>query len=609
VKLPEFIRNSIRRKTMLVVLATTFAALVANAVALLAYDFYSFRTAQLRDQQAQAEILGRAAGPAIVFNDRKDAQADLAALRARTEILAAALYAPNGDRFATFERAAGGPLLPAAAPRAGQHYSGDYLLTAYEIAEAGQPVGSLYLVAHAGIYARIFAYVGILLLVMPVALGVSFLLSAWLQRTLTGPILAIDSAARSVVERRDFTVRARKTTDDEIGVLAEAFNRMLAEVEKRQEELAAADRRKDEFLATLAHELRNPLAPMRNALHLMKMAPGDAQLTGAARDMMDRQLAQMVRLMDDLIDVSRITTGKLGLRREMVELGAVLRGALEAAEPLANARGHRVDVRVPEGEVRINADGTRLGQVFLNLLNNAIKFTDPGGRVSLEAGVRDGWLEANVSDSGIGIAPGMLESIFEMFAQADRSLERASGGLGVGLALARRIVELHGGTIEARSRGLGQGSEFLVRMPVAGAGASGEPAGGEAPGRVRGTGSRVLLVDDNRDFAESLAIVLRALGHQVRVAHDGASGLDTARGFRPEVAFLDIGMPGMSGYDLARELRAAPGTAATVLVAITGFSQPADRELAKEAGFDDYYVKPVEIGRLKRILDGHAAAS
>jgi signal transduction histidine kinase/CheY-like chemotaxis protein len=607
-KLPAFIRNSIRRKTMFVVLATTFAALVANAIALLAYDFYSFRSQQLRDQQAQAEILGRAAGPAIAFNDRKDAQADLASLRAQTDILAAALYTPSGERFATFERGSGGPALPREAPHAGQHYRGNYLLTAYVISEAGQPVGSLYLVAHAGIYERILAYVGILLLVMPVALGVSFLLSAWLQRTLTGPILAIDTAARSVVERRDFTVRARKTTDDEIGVLAEAFNRMLVEVEKRQEELAAADRRKDEFLATLAHELRNPLAPMRNALHLMKMAPEDGRLTATARDMMDRQLAQMVRLMDDLIDVSRITTGKLALRREMVELGAVLRGALEAAEPLANARGHRIDVRLPQGEVRINADGTRLGQVFLNLLNNAIKFTEPGGRVSLDASVRDGWLEAKVADSGIGIAPEMLESIFEMFAQADRSLERTTGGLGVGLALARRIVELHGGSIEARSRGLGQGSEFMVRMPVAGAGAEREEARSEAPGRALGSGSRVLLVDDNRDFAESLAIVLRTLGHQVRVAHDGPSGIEAARDFRPEVAFLDIGMPGMSGYDLARELRAARGTAATVLVAITGFSQPADRERAREAGFDDYYVKPVEISRLKGILEGRSAS-
>jgi signal transduction histidine kinase/CheY-like chemotaxis protein len=606
-KLPRLVRGSIRRKTMFVVLSTTFAALVVNAVALLAYDFYSFRDAQRRDAQARAEMLGRAAGPAIAFNDRKDAQADLATLRPQTDILAAALYAPSGERFALYERAPGDSRLPPLAPAPGQKFDGDYLLTSHPIFESGQVIGSLYLVEHTGLYGRILAYVGILALVMPIALGVAFFLSVWLQRTLTGPILAIDSAARSVVERRDFTVRAHRTTDDEIGVLAEAFNRMLAEVEKRQGELAAADRRKDEFLATLAHELRNPLAPMRNALHLMKIAPAEAALLASAREMMERQLAQMVRLMDDLIDVSRITTGKLGLRLEMVELGAVLRGALEAAEPLANVRGQAIEVSLPQGGARIQADGTRLGQVFLNLLNNAVKFTEPGGRIRLEAAIRDGWLLASVSDSGIGIAPEMLESIFEMFAQADRSLERATGGLGVGLALARRIVELHGGTVRARSAGLGQGSEFVVRIPVAAAEAPRAVAGADATGRAGGTGRRILLVDDNLDYAESLAMVLRAIGGEVRVAHDGASGLAEARTFRPDVAFLDIGMPGMNGFDLARALRLAPETAAAKLVAVTGFSQPADRERAREAGFDDYFVKPVEIGRLKQILEGGRA--
>ena len=603
--LPDFFRNSIRRKTMLVVVATTFAALLVNAAGLLLYDYYSFRDAQLSDARAQADILVRAVVPALTFNDRKDAQADLATLKAQPDVLAAALYLSSGQRFVSYERAPGSAALPAVAPPAEQRFDGNALFGSYPIADsAGQPLGTLFVVARTGVYERTLAYLGILAFVMPLALLVSFLLSAWLQRALTGPILAIDRAARSVVERRDFTVRARKTTEDEIGLLAEAFNRMLGEVEKRQEELRLADRRKDEFLATLAHELRNPLAPMRNAVHLMKVAPGDARLLATSRDMIERQLGQMVRLMDDLIDVSRITTGKLALKRETVDLGAVARAALEAAEPQARARGHAFDVRLPAGPVRINADGTRLAQVFLNLLNNAVKFTPPGGRIGFEVEVRDGWLAASVRDTGIGIEPRMLEAIFEMFAQADRSLERSTGGLGVGLALSRRIMELHGGTVEGRSEGLGRGSEFVVRMPVGIAEASPGARAGAAASGAAGTGRRILLVDDNHDFADSLASVLGAMGHEVRVERDGAAGLAAAREFRPELAFLDIGMPGMNGYDLAQALRAEPLTAGVVLVALTGFSQPADRQRAKEAGFDDYYVKPVEIERLARLVQG-----
>jgi CheY-like chemotaxis protein/two-component sensor histidine kinase len=311
----------------------------------------------------------------------------------------------------------------------------------------------------------------------------------------------------------------------------------------------------------------------------------------------------MVRLVDDLIDVSRVTTGKLALRRERVELGAVARSALEAVEPLAQARGQVIQTRLPEAPVYLNADPTRLSQVFLNLLNNAVKFTDPGGRIEFTSEVRGDELVAKVRDEGIGIAPGMLEGIFDMFAQADRSLERSTAGLGVGLALSRRLVELHGGSIVARSEGPGKGSEFEVRIPA--------PGAAEAAGRARSQGGagegakrhRILLVDDNEDYAQSLARVLNAMGNEVRVAHDGASGLQAAREFRPSVALLDIGMPRMNGFELARKLREMPETVATILLAVSGFSQPADRERGRQSGFDDYLVKPVAVERLKAMLE------
>ena len=389
---------------------------------------------------------------------------------------------------------------------------------------------------------------------------------------------------------------AKKEVDGWLAIGADVHDSRMA-----TQQLKEADRRKDEFLATLAHELRNPLAPIRSAVDMMKLAPYDAGLWQNARDIIDRQVTQMVRLVDDLIDVARITTGKLVLRRAPVDIGAIARSALEAVAPLAKERGHRLNTRLPEQPVYIDADATRLTQVFLNLLNNAVKFTDPGGHIDFTIGVEGGHLVARVRDTGIGLAKQQLDAIFDMFTQGDASLERASSGLGVGLALTRRLVELHGGGVIARSAGLGSGSEFEVRLPYGG------PAPASATRTQAGTAShttlkRILLADDNRDFAAGLAGLLGAMGHEVRVVHDGAAGVQAAGEFRPDVVFLDIGMPKVNGFDVARELRRLPGTAKSVLVAISGFSQPADRERAREAGFDHYLVKPVGIERVREIL-------
>jgi CheY-like chemotaxis protein len=386
------------------------------------------------------------------------------------------------------------------------------------------------------------------------------------------------------------------------------MNRMLADLEREmnerrgaEEALRVNDRRKDEFLATLAHELRNPLAPIRNAVSLMQLPNIDAAGQATARAIIDRQVRQMVRLVDDLLDVSRITTGKLALRRERVELRAVAVSALEAAAPMVRERRHALETDLPPAGLTVNADPARLAQVFLNLLNNAAKFTAPGGSIRFALRVEGGTVVGEVRDNGIGIEPRMLEEVFEMFAQADRSLERSISGLGVGLSLSRTLVELHGGTIEARSEGLGKGAEFAVRLPALAPEAAPQPEPvrtGAAPGHKR----RVLVVDDNEDFATSLAQMLRSMGHDVRVAYDGQAGLEAAEAFRPDIAFLDIGMPKLNGYELARRLRTQSAAAASILIAVTGWGQEHDRWRAKEAGFDEHVVKPLEMDRLHALL-------
>jgi CheY-like chemotaxis protein len=379
---------------------------------------------------------------------------------------------------------------------------------------------------------------------------------------------------------------------------------MLAEIGRRSEALLTADRMKDQFLATLAHELRNPLAPISNALHLLEAAGDRPDMAASARRMMARQLKQLVRLVDDLLDVSRITTGKLVLHMENTELHKVIDNAVEIARPLIESRRHRLTVDLPPQPLNLRGDETRLAQVFSNLLNNAARYTDPGGAIAVTAEVSTRDVEVHVTDNGLGIAPEVLPEIFEMFTQANTSIERAQAGLGVGLALALHLIEMHGGTIEARSEGIGHGSRFTVRLPL-----SAENRATAAPAAPivddEAAACRVLVVDDNQDFATSLAMILRDLGNDVRVANDGLEGLRAAEAFQPAVAFLDIGLPGLNGYDLARRLREHRGNGSLVLVAVTGWGQENDKLRAAQAGFDHHLVKPLNPGELPAIL--HAA--
>jgi CheY-like chemotaxis protein len=360
------------------------------------------------------------------------------------------------------------------------------------------------------------------------------------------------------------------------------------------------DRRKNEFLAMLAHELRNPLAPIRNAVQILRL-PGQVETKiDWARDVIDRQTQQLVRLVDDLLDVARITQGSIALKLEAVNVAAVMRVAEEMARPLIDARRHELTMETPTRPLSVHGDYSRIAQILANLLNNAAKYTDPGGRISFSAEEQGAEVVFRVRDSGMGIPKELLGSIFELFTQANCSLDRSQGGLGIGLTVARRLVEMQGGSVHANSAGLGKGSEFTVRLRrVAHAAA---PVAANTPPRNGGQ-HRILIVDDYADAAESMAALLKIEGHEINTAHDGEAAIMLAHRFKPDIIFLDIGLPGMSGYEVARALRDTPETRDCVLIALSGYGQPGDHVRSKEAGFDRHLVKPVDMSNLQEILD------
>jgi len=384
---------------------------------------------------------------------------------------------------------------------------------------------------------------------------------------------------------------------------AETIRRRHAEAElrKKMEQLADADRRKDEFLAMLGHELRNPLAPVTTALQLMRLHSDEPLRVTRARETIERQVVNMTRLIDDLLDVSRITRGKIELRQEAVVLSTLVARAVEAARPVIDERGHRLTIDLPDEPVTLSADPARLEQVLANLLNNAAKYTDVGGRIWLRAFVDAGQLVLSVKDNGTGLTSAMCDHGFDLFVQGPEVRAYSRGGLGIGLTLVRRLVEMHGGSVEARSDGPGQGSEFIARLPI-------HPVSQVVPhGDPIGTGlaalpkRRILVVDDNVDAADALAELLRDYGHDVCAAHDGPSAIEQASLHRPDIVLLDIGMPGFDGYEVARRMRGELGLKAT-LVALTGYGEARHRRLSRDAGFDKHVTKPVDIRKLERLL-------
>jgi PAS domain S-box-containing protein len=377
----------------------------------------------------------------------------------------------------------------------------------------------------------------------------------------------------------------------------------ISRIKQVEEELREADQRKNEFLATLAHELRNPLAPIRNGLEILRISQS-AEVVQRSREMMDRQLQQMVHLIDDLLEVSRITRGKIQLNREPIDLETALQSALEVSKPSIDAAGHQLSIELPANSLIVHGDLTRLSQVFGNLLNNAAKYTNPGGRIALSASATDHRVRVTVRDDGIGIDSAMLPRIFDMFTQVDHSSQHTQGGLGIGLCIAKRLVEMHGGVISARSEGANKGSEFTVELPLLEI--TQEPSRAQLAAnsdREMHEALRVLVTDDNADAALSLSMILKINGHDVRTAYDAREALQIVESFQPDVALLDIGMPHMDGYELCRRLREQPFGRNIMIVALTGWGQTEDRQRSLDAGFDEHLVKPADIRTLEHLLD------
>ena len=369
-----------------------------------------------------------------------------------------------------------------------------------------------------------------------------------------------------------------------------------------EEALLEADRRKDEFLALLAHELRNPLAPIRYTLAANKKPGRTAEQQKRAEEIIERQVSHMSRLLEDLLDVSRITRSTLELKKNPTELTSIVGSAIETARPILEAKHHTLSLDLPKQAVPLDADAVRLSQVFSNLLINSAKYTDPGGHIQLRAGLEGSEVVIAIRDNGIGISADMMPRLFEMFSQAQGALVRAEGGLGIGLALVRGIVDLHGGVVEARSDGLGSGSEFIVRLParIPREEILDIEAGADAP--VAGAGMKILVVDDNRDAADSCATLLELSGHHVQTAYTGRHALELAETFRPHVVLLDIGLPDLNGYQLATKIRATPRGGGIVLIAVTGWGQESDRRRAFEAGFDHHLTKPIAPETVESLL-------
>ena len=736
--------RSIRQKLTLILVSTTMLALAIAGIALVVVDMRTQMRAIETELKTQADIIGLVSAPALAFDDPTVAAENLRVLRAKGNITAAALYGPQGRLFASFQAPEHGPgeIVQTAQPTSVTFDRGSIRVWRPVIAN-GEQVGVVYLQAEHELLERALDFLGVLTIILLTALAGALVWSNRMQRLVTEPIQAISDVARSIQRGQNFNLRAVRTSEDEIGELADLFNAMLDELGRRAETLEAAiealrksderyqlavrgssaglwdwdmkadtmfysprfkallgyteaefpdvpaslanvvhdedrvrlrqvlrahltedapysvecrlrlksgdyrwflitgmaqrepdgrafrmagsmidvtgrkraeqvlqesNRAKDEFIATLAHELRNPLAPIRTGLEILKKDTANGPASQHARETMERQLAHMIRLIDDLLDISRINSGKIRLETTRTRLASAIESAVEISRPAMEARGHRLKVEAPAQPIELMADPTRLAQALGNLLNNAARYTPAGGQVELRARQEGGTAVIDVVDNGVGIAPEMQEQIFSLFTQVDRTLDRSQGGLGIGLYLVRSLIELHGGSVTAASEGAGLGSTFTVSIPCLLQPAATPPPALPAPQTSAETGLKVLVVDDNVDAAETLATVLEMTGRRTRVVHDGPGVLQVARDFEPDVVLLDIGLPGMSGYDVAKQLRADPRFSRTLLIAVTGWGGQEDRRRTREAGFDEHLTKPVDMSAIEPLL-GRASAA
>jgi PAS domain S-box-containing protein len=733
--------RSIRQKLNFILATTTLLALLMAGIALVAIDMRARLTALEHDLVTQADILALASSAALSFDDQIVASRNLSVLRAKPSIAAAALFEQDGLRFASFVPDGRSIDLPLQAGEPGAHVDWNWVRVWRPVLAGEERVGTVYLQAPHELLWRALEYLGILTLIMTTSLAAALLLSNRLQGMVTGPILSISDVARRIQAGRNFSLRATRTTDDEVGELVDVFNAMLDELGERArtleqaiEALRASDERyqlavrgssaglwdwdmkagtmfysprfrallgyteqefpdlptsitdimhaddrpavlrllrdhlsedapyaaecrlqlksgewrwflitgmaqkdwsgrafrmagsvidvterkraeqvlhesnraKDEFIATLAHELRNPLAPIRTGLDILRKDRSNGPASERARETMARQLTHMIRLIDDLLDISRINSGKIRLETGRMRLAAAIESAVEISRPTIEARGHQLTLDVSARDIELMADSTRIAQAIGNLLNNAAKYTPPNGHVGLKAWQDGPWAVVEISDDGVGIPPDMIEQVFALFTQVSRTLDSAQGGLGIGLYLVRSLIELHGGTVSAHSEGTGRGSKFTVRLPCLLQPAP-EGEATDKPLHANAEGLKVLVVDDNVDAAETLATVLEMTGRTTRTVHDGAGVLAAASEFAPDVILLDIGLPTMSGHDVARQLRADERFSRTVLIAVTGWGSDTDRRRSRESGFDDHLTKPIDLAALEPLLAQAAA--
>jgi PAS domain S-box-containing protein len=733
--------RSVRSKLLGIVLLTTAFALLVSDAAMLLHDLSGYRDSSASDLRTQASILALSTAPALAFDDRAIADRNLAALQARSDLVAAAIYTRSGAIYSQFARDPDivppehiGALSP------GVHIGGDRIEIVQRIVQNGEWLGTIYLHAQYDLAKRIATSLGIFAVAALLSMGAALILSARLQRAITGPLEEIATIARRLSRERDYSLRATRTTDDEIGVVVEAFNGMLDEVQMRtraleetnaslrtserlyraigesidygvwicdaeghnlyssesflkmtgltqeqcsnlgwthilhpdeaeatleawqhcvrtgtpwyrehrylgtdgqyhpvvahgtvirtedgritgwaginldisrlkrtEEALREADRRKDEFLATLAHELRNPLAPIRHATKILDLPAASEDQRRWAREVISRQVQHMALLLEDLLDVSRITRGRLELKKDYVSLDKLVAAAVETAAPLIDAKQHSLEVRLPQEPIALHVDPLRMAQALSNLLTNAAKYTDPHGRIIVSVTLTPDGIDIYVEDTGIGLAEGTLSKVFEMFSQVESAMERSQGGLGIGLALVKGLVSLHGGSVSAQSAGVGHGSRFTLHLPSSclvqeNMRAPSEASADTLPGDPA---FGVLIADDNNDAADSLAILLQIAGYQVHLAHSGAEAVQIAERERPAALILDIGMPDQTGYEVARRLRQAAWAKRSLFVAVTGWGQAEDKQQAHAAGFDHHLTKPVDVRELENLLLRH----
>jgi signal transduction histidine kinase/ActR/RegA family two-component response regulator len=600
-----------------VLLSTAIALLVAGG-AMLSHDLGVYRHYWASDLATEAGIIATSSTPALAFDDHAAAERALQTLKARSEVLLAALYAADGQLYAQYSATSNQSVPMRAPPLNGLSVSGERVDITVPLAQNHEFLGTLYLRAQYDLAGRIEAYLGIFAGVIALSMGVAIALTSTLQRVITAPMETMARVARLIVERRDYSLRARKTSADEIGLLTEAFNRMLDEIQQTnsvmKDEVATrkaaeaalreAHMRKDEFIATLAHELRNPLAPIQQAVRILQITASNAQQRQWAGQVIARQTQRMALLLDDLLDVSRIDSGRLNIRKEIVALESIVATAIETARPLIEKKHHRLNVKMPEEDLELEVDPLRMSQALSNLLTNAAKYTDAAGDIELIVSRHPDEIWMSVRDSGIGLSPEAIKEVFEMFSQVDSAIDRSEGGLGIGLALVKGLAELHGGRVEAVSGGIGFGSQFTIRLPAATiksrAASSVLPATElrDAP-KAR---AKVLVADDNVDAAQTLAVVLEFAGYEVHLAHSGTAALELGVVLRPDALILDIGMPGLTGYEAARLIRREPWGRSAVLIAVTGWGQEHDKDRASEAGFDVHMTKPVDSAKLETTL-------